>query len=112
MKRWALLTLACLGALALMCCQGGPITAEIAAGLAGAVAVADQLLAGGVMSEEQHAALVDFLRQADEAARSANDPAQTAGIAGGVTATILAALRAYAAFKDRAPKTAAPSTGA
>lgn len=106
MNRWVIVSLAGLSALVFVCCQGGPISAEIAAGLAGALAVADQLLAGGVMTPEQHETLVAFLRQADETARAAQDPAQTAGIAGGVTATILAGLKAYAAFQRRGQRDA------
>lgn len=91
---------------ALSACASGPISGPAVAGAAAMLAVFDQLVASGTLSPEQHEALVQGmteLRRTVEVASSKPTlgPEETAGIAGGVTATVLALLRAWQSFKKR-----------
>lgn len=91
-----------LGVVAVFCCActtTGPISAPVAAGAAAMLAVFDQLLAGGVITAEQHATLVQSVTALDTAVEAAKRNALTpeeAGVAaGGLTAAVLAAIRLW-----------------
>lgn len=91
------------------CASAGPISHQIAVGGAAMVAVFDQLLAGGAIDQMQHFQLtqgitsidatVDALQKGVEAVEKAQTGAITTGeataAAGGMTAALLAAVRAW-----------------
>lgn len=86
------------------CAGAGETAVAVGAGLAGAIAVVDQLLVGGTVTAEQAAALKggftelqQALIAAQQAAAGKADPAL---VASGTTAAILAALRAWASFQN------------
>lgn len=95
------------------CAATGPLSAPVAAGAAAAVAVFDQLLAGGVIDPMQHHQLVQSITAIDQtvtAVQRAQEGTLTSGeaatYAGGITATILGAVRAWRGPADKKAKTA------
>ena len=89
-------------ALAVLCVGCAAHAGPIAAGVAGSLAVIDQLLADGVVAPEQAAALrggIEALNQSVEAVRQAQDGTLStdtaAAAAGGLTAAVLAGIRVW-----------------
>lgn len=89
-------------ALAVLCAGCATHAGPIAAGVAGSLAVIDQLLADGVIDPAQGAALhngIDALQQSVAAVAKAQEGTLTQGeaatAAGGLTAAILGAVRVW-----------------
>jgi len=89
-------------ALAALCAGCAAHAGPIAAGVAGSLAVIDQLLADGVVAPEQATALrggIEALNQSVEAVRQAQDGTLStdtaATAAGGLTAAVLAGIRLW-----------------
>lgn len=96
-------------ALCCACHTTGPVSASLATGAAAVTAVFDQLLAGGVIDPVQHLQVTHGLQAIDQATtavqtglaavQKAQEGSLTTGeaaaAAGGLTATVLGAVRAW-----------------
>jgi hypothetical protein len=88
-----------IAALIIQACHTGPVAASVGAGLAGALAVADQLLQSGAMTADQHGLLVGSLKAIDESVRVATShsvtPEALIASLGGTAATVVGAVRMW-----------------
>lgn len=103
-------------ALAVLCAGCAAHPGPIAAGVAGSLAVIDQLLAEGVVEPEQAFALrngIDALQQSVAAVQQAQAGTLTEGeaatAAGGLTAAVLGAIRLWRGPATKLVKTVAPA---